>query len=79
MESNIIEKNTKNKANVKPETVEKQEMKHYHNLWLKFNALLSADVFEILLNNYHKYITMKNDTVEIIIKSKKLLKSHQIS
>ena len=55
MESEIIKKTTKNKANVKPETVEKQKIKDYHNFQLKFNALLSADVFENLRNTSQIY------------------------
>ena len=59
MESDIIEKTTKNKANVKPVTVEKQRMKNYHNLWLEFNALLSADMFESLRNTSQIYNNKK--------------------
>ena len=59
MESEIIEKTTKNKANVKSETVEKQKIKDYHNFWLKFNALLSADMFENLRNTSQIYNNKK--------------------
>ena len=58
LENNVAEKTVKNKAKIftlQPETIEKYKIKDYHDLYVKVDVLLIADMFdtaEITKNNY---------------------------